>query len=213
MTGRDRLVLRVACVLIACAAVPVLYLRLAEWERDPCVRPADVRTIPAFARADKLKYGDTAEDRGVFDWMSATFETPGASDQPMLARLMRTHDLAPFITEPHQFTRVYELVDDSAKLITQPAGDTEIPIHVRSRESQFDPYIVAWVYLLGGDPVKSPWRSALARAIAHPFSAPEPVTLVVAESFVLPKWVQARQAISTDWLAQVFLELEQVCSP
>ncbi|MBW2291813.1 MAG: hypothetical protein JRG94_05830 [Deltaproteobacteria bacterium] len=205
----DRYTLTLSCALML-LSLPVLYHFFAAPETVTCRDPDRLvgeRLLPSV-----LEFETVPQHRDLLiNGSTGTVELPGQWNRKASYRISRSYDLDSYYFIPvNNFTNMFP--EDQIEVRTLHVGGIELPVHLRLDESEQESVLTAYIYILGGRPIRNPFTGSLAQALAHLRHGAHPLTMILLNGRMSFERREAGQQIMLHWIREAWLQYDAICN-
>jgi hypothetical protein len=208
LSSRYAWVLTVALTFIA---IPVWYHAVVYPKAFSCSNP-DVlirtKALPGIKSFESIP----ARRHEFYDSAAGTLSLPGRWKAPIRWQLTRTFELQRYYYRP-AFPIAQLLPDDDLETRAVMVDGVELPIHVRSDESEGKAVITAYLYILNGQPIRNPFTGAVGAAIAQIREGRLPLTEILVNGRSSFADAPANRQTLVDWIRSAWIRYDEICNP
>lgn len=147
----------------------------------------------------------------LIDGAVGQFELPGKWSRKLSYRISRTYNLNAYYFVPiDNFTNM--MPEDELEVRTLDVDGTSLPIHLRLDESERESIVTAYMYFIGGKPVRSPFLGSLAQSFDQLRNGLQPLTMILITGHMPFAEMQGNREAMLDWMRDAWLQYDATCN-
>jgi hypothetical protein len=202
---------RVLAIALLLMAIPIWYHAAARPRTFSCSNPDALIRSKVLPMVEEFGTLPFSKEQGFFDSAAGTLSLPGRWKAAPQWRISRSFQLQRYYYHPAN-SYAYLFPDDELVMRTLVVDGVELPIHLRLDESRRNSVMTAYLYILGGRPIRNPFTGTVAAAIPQLIGGRLPLTEILVSGVSAFTDEEANREALIDWIRSSWIRYDEVCN-